>query len=649
MIHKAPTVKKWLQYQEAYSGDYFKNKKLPEYKSEMISNYIFGIIETMRPILLDNDPKFQAMPRQPLGMKYSSDLQEAFMYEWDRENMNVKLSSELINFLVLGNAIFYIGWDSFEKQVTSKRISPFNLFPDPLATSFEDSDYIMYADYFTANELKIKYPEKADKLVGGGINYTELINTDIISGRVDNRILVIEVTANDYDFEEVVEGGKSSYKRKYPHGRVMVIAPELGLLLEDKALIYDDGQFPFVIIKNYDVPGKFWGEGDVAQLMSPQKHINDLNSAIVDNAKTTANSPWIIDKNAGIPHGGITARPGLIIRKTPGSEVRREQPQQLPQYVMQANMTWKDDMEFISGVHSTLRGENATGVYTAQGVLALQEAGMIRVRLKTKMVEYGLSVMGNKWLSRMRQFWKDDRWSVVTQFDGSYDMKLFNREALQYGYNIKVTAGSTAPSNRGAMLDLMIRLAQTPMPDGQNIVDREAVVDYLPEEAKAGIMKRMQGEESNAQKMIMQLAQGVQELQGVVQATSAQVQDLAKESASNDEEIYGIIEQITATLQKMQDKTLQVEGKHDKMAQNQKEKEKLDQVKRQAYNQGFKDAEAQLSDEMPDDEEAMADLEGDEGLDGALPDDILAGIENMTDDELQLLIQKNPNIIDLLK
>ena len=30
-----------------------------------------------------------------------------------------------------------------------------------------------------------------------------------------------------------------------------------------------------------------------------------LNNAIIDTAKTTANMPWIIDKNAGIPFGKI--------------------------------------------------------------------------------------------------------------------------------------------------------------------------------------------------------------------------------------------------------------------------------------------------------------------------------------------------------
>ena len=76
---------------DAYKGDYFKNKNMPEYKSNVVSNYIFSTIETIRPIMLDNDPVFQSTPRQPEGMEFSNDCNEALMYEWDREQMRTKL------------------------------------------------------------------------------------------------------------------------------------------------------------------------------------------------------------------------------------------------------------------------------------------------------------------------------------------------------------------------------------------------------------------------------------------------------------------------------------------------------------------------------------------------------------------------------
>lgn len=643
MIHKAPYTKRWLQYMDAYKGDYFKNENLPDYKSNLVSNYIFSIVETIRPIMLDNDPKFQSMPRQPEGLPFSNDLQEALMYEWDREDMNKKMYRELINTLVYGTSIFFIPWDSQAKNVKATPVNPFNLFPDPLATSIEDSEYMIYASYKNVERLKRSFPHKADRLTGSAINYSELVNENDKNAQINNQVLVLEIWTRDYQTEEHQnEDGVTKFK--YPNGRVITLCPELGIVLSDKSNPYNDGEFPFRLMKDYDVPNKFWGEGEVAQLLSPQKYMNELNNSILDNAKATANMPWIIDKNSGIGYGKITARPGLVIRKNPGSEVRREQPPSMPMYVVNAVETYKDDIEMISGIHNSLRGDSATGVYTAQGILALQEAGQVRIRLKVKLLESSLGGIAQLWFSRMKQFWKEDRWLSITRADGSYDLKKFTSKSLKYDYDIKITAGSTMPVNRGAMLDLMIRLAQTPMPDGQNLVDREAVVEYLPEEIKSALLRRM----GDKQQELAQLQQAIEQLGGQLQELVQQLQQVAQESQQNDEQTFQVIDEITDAIEHVNKQILQLQEKHDMIEKERQEQEKTDQIKKESYNKGFTDAE-----NMNPTREQSVDSEGLEGVpnleEQGLPSDLLAGIEDMSDDELALLLESNPELADLIQ
>ena len=565
MVHKAEYTKKWNNYYDAYNGDYFKNTKLPDYRSDMVSNYIFAIVETVRPIMLDNDPKFQAMPRQQEGMKLANDLQEALTYEWDREKVNKKLYRELINTLVIGNSIFFVPWDEEKKNVRAIPVNPFNIFPDPLATSVDDSEYIIYASYYNVDVLKRLYPSKKDKLSGSSINYTELVYENDVNSNIDNQVLVLEVYTRDY------ESLDSKNKLKYPNGRILTMCPELGILLDDKPNPYKDGKFPFVVIKDYDIPGKFWGEGEVAQLLSPQKSINDLNNSIIDNAKSTANMPWIVDNNAGIAKGSITARPGLIIRKNPGSEIKREQPPTMPSYVANAVETFKSDIEMISGIHNTLRGENTSGVYTAQGILALQEAGQVRIRLKVKLLEESLAEIAELWVSRMKQYWKDDKWINITKSDGSYDLKKFRKETLKYDYDVKITAGSTMPVNRGAMLDLMIRLSQTMMPDGMPLVDREAVVQYLPEEIKSALMERMNEHQSSLQEVEAGLEEIGQALEQVTNELGQAIQQVSAESQQADEETFEVIEEIMGAIEGINDQILQLSGEYDKMVAEEEE------------------------------------------------------------------------------
>lgn len=629
MVHKADYTKRWNEYWEAYHGEYFKKKKLPEYKSNFVANYVFSIIETIRPIMLDNDPKFQAMPRQPEGMAFANDLQEVFSYEWDREKMNKKLYRELITMLVTGSAVFFNPWNSQDKVINAIPVNPLNIFPDPLATGVDDAGYIIYARYMNDQRLKKMFPDKADRLNGGNVNYGELVYDNDRNARVDNQVLVLEVWTKGYESFEEQETGKI---------RVITLCPELGIVLSDKDSPYNDDKFPFVVFKDYEIPGKFWGEGEVAQLLSPQQHLNELNNAIIDNAKTTANMPWIVDKNSGIAQGKITGRPGLVIRKNPGSEVRREQPPSMPGYVQQAVDGFKADMEQVSGIFDTLKGNSETGVYTAQGILALQEAGQARIRLKVKLMEDSLSDLAKMWFSRIKQFWKDDRWLRMTYADGSYDFKMIKKDNLQQEYDLKITAGSTMPVNRGAMLDLMIRLAQTQMPDGQMLVDREAVVQYLPEEVKSAVLRRM-GEKEQA------IEQQLAELQQMVEQTTQQLQEVAQQTESNDGETMGVIEELASTLEKVNEKILLIEQQSAKMEEDKKKEDELNQIKNTSYNEGYMDAESLLAQD-----ESLAEDMGDGTVkDDVLPDDILSGLETMTDDQLELIAMQNPELLELLQ
>lgn len=618
MVAKAEETKAWDEYWEAYHGDYFKNKNRPDYKSDLVSNYVFSTIETIRPIMLDNDPKFQAMPRQSEALDFANDLQEVFTYEWDREKMNIKLMRDLITLLVTGNAVYYLPWEQKSKDVKAISVNPYNIFNDPLATSVEDSEYIIYANYFHEAVLKRSFPQVADKLSGAQVNYGELVNNNNENAKTEKQILVLEVWTRGYEDGTVHEKGK-----------VLTIAPELNLVLSQKDNPYKDGKFPFVVLKDYDIPGKFWGQGEVAQLISPQKYMNELNNAIIDNAKRTANMPWIVDKNAGIAQGAITDRPGLIIRKNPGTEVKRDQAPQMPQYVGVAVETMKQDMEQISGVFDSIKGNSETGVYTAQGVLALQEAGQARIRLKVKLLEAGLGELAQMWYSRIKQFWKDDRFIRVTRMDGSYELKAFKNDITKFDYDVKILAGSTMPVNRGAMLDLMVRLAQTPMPDGQNLVDRETVVTYLPEEVKAPLMKRMKGEN-------VQLAQ-LQQM----------VEQIAQQSEQNDQSHTELIEQLTGAVEQINKKILQVEEHGAKMEEDKKKAEEREQLRSEGYNQGYTDAEKLMA---PEEGELTEGLGTETALEEeGLPEDILEGLESMSDDELALLIESNPEVADLIK
>lgn len=653
MIAKSPFTKRWNTYFDAYKGDYFSKKGVPEYKSNLVSNYIFSIIETIRPIMVDNDPKFQSMPRSPEGMPFSEDLNKALGYEWDREHMNTKLYRELINNLVTGNYFFFVPWDSEKKEIRAIPVSPFNLFVDPVATSIQDSEYVIYADYYNINVIKRQFPEHASRLVGSSIKHTELVQDKDTDKQVDNQVLILEIYHRDHDKHLPNENDKLIKDSK---SYVTVVAPELGLVLQDSKNPYNDDKYPFVHGKDYDVPGQFWGEGEVSQLLSPQTYMNELNNAVLDNAKATANMPWIVDSNAGIPKGGITNRPGLVIRKRQGTEVRREQPPGMPSYVVNAIEGYKQDMEQVSGIFDTLKGNSETGVYTAQGILALQEAGQARIRLKVKLMEETLGLLGRMWFERMRQFWKDDRYVRIIQPDGSYDFKMLLKKSFQYDYDIRILAGSTMAMNRNAMLDLMIRLAQTQMPDGQPLVDREAVVEYLPQEVKNSLLRRSQQNANAFGQQLQELTQFVQEQaqaqQQFQQEFGQQLQQIIQESRKNDQDTIGTIQNIVKAVQEINGKIVQIENDLGMKQEEETRRLRDEDLQSKAYDNGYRDAQSELKgaegigEGIPS--EGLSIDDNDPLGDEELPEEIMQGLESLSDDELELLQLSDPSVSELI-
>lgn len=587
----------------AYNGDGIIKKN--DYSSNHISNFIHATLETIRPIMTDNNPKFQALARTPEGKDMAEKVQLALNYEWDRTHMNTKLPKTLLTALKIGTGIFYLPWDPKKDgigQVRCIEVNPFNFFPDPMATTMEDTEFVIYATYKNINIVKKLFPDSAEKLTGTSVTHNELVQQEV-QIPIANQILILECWTRDYTYIDVEEAdGSTKRKRNYPLGRVITVASQQNIVLSDKPNPYKDGKFPFVVVKDYDIPFQFWGNGDVEQLLSPQYSLNELNNAVIDHAKLTANSPWIIDKNAGVPFNSLTNEQGLVIRINPGTNVRREQPASMPNYVPQKIMELKDDMESIAGIHNSTRGQAGDSVVAAQAIMALQEAGQSRIRLKVKIMEEALSELATMWYARMQQFWKKDRIIRVADINGKVTMENLTKSDLDEDFDIIITAGSTMPVNRNAMLDLMIRLGQTPAEDGLPMVDREAIMEFVPISNKQGILERM-GARAEGQ--------------------------LQEESDAMEQQLNQMVEIIQAL-------TKEVEGLkavHEKEA---KEKKEQDLV-----TQGFERGKADQG--LTNDE-----ISGIIDSEKKIPDEIMQEIELLTDEELAQLKSVYPDLGKIL-
>lgn len=583
------------------------SENTPEWGSNHTSNYIFSTIESIRPILTDNNPQFQVLARKKSALPHSDAVQMALDYEWNRTGMKIKLPKVVLTALQIGTGIIYLKWNKAEEEIEPIIVDPRKIYPDPLATNFDDAQYVIYADWMHINELKSNYPSRAHEIHGTTMSDNEFIVTPLAVPQ-RNMALVLEMWLKDntyIDVEEVLGDGtkKTTKRKKYPYGRVITVLPQCGIVLGDKHNPYVDGKFPFVAIKDYDVPFEFWGKGDVEQLLSPQKYMDRLNNAILDNAKHTANTIWIVDKNSGIPKGALKNREGLVIRKNPGTEVTRPTPPSMPSYVQYKVEEMKADIENIAGIHDVSKGKAGGGVIAAQAIMALQEAGQARIRLKVAVLESALSDLGNMWLSRMKQFWPKDKIATVANEKGQINTITVTKEMLNNKYDIIVTAGSTMPLNKNALLDMMIRLAQTPAEDGLPMADREAVLEFMPISSRRGLIERFEERKKSQEDQIAeQYQQQMEQMSQVMQELVKEVQSISKEL----------------------------------------EKEKREKEEMKQFEKGY---QAGQNGEELTQEQKYGIIQNEKKI----PDEILDDINNLSDEEMAELLKVVPNLGEILE
>jgi hypothetical protein len=367
-------------------------------------------------------------------------------------------------------------------------------------------------------------------------------NTSATAGQLKT-VRVLECWVKDDTLEEQsIEGKdgnvKTILKKKFPRGKVITILPDSQVLLQAVDNPYADGKFPYIRFVDTNVPGQFWGEGEVGPIIETQKMINKVGSTITDWCNRMSNGVWILDDDSGVNPAMLTNQVGLIISKKRGTEVKREPAPNLPNELFEFYNLLNRLIDQQSGVHDTSRGRTPSGVTAGTAIESLQDADQTRIRLKERNLQAALVQLGYMVASRMLQFYTTPRVVRVTgaqewpefyevffsreeqqqqgipypdQFADPQEMvptKKYIANSKQYQFNpstrqyvavtewqatapskgefdIEVQAGTSLPFMKQRRTNLAFQLFQA------QAIDQEALLDSVEFPKKDEIMRRM--------------------------------------------------------------------------------------------------------------------------------------------------------------
>ena len=507
--HREKYDYKWPLYHKMFRGKQWEEDR-PSYRHSEVINLVFQAIQSIIPILTDARPRISYLPQEPSDLPFSQILNQIIDNDWTRNNWLYQVTEVLYDSHFYGTGFTHTGFDPSALNnlgnIKLESCDPFYCYRDPHGTDINvKSNYFIYAEPVSLQQINRKYPDKG-RMVKGDIENFELFDksdlhkikfkspTDNVVAFEGNKksdisddkeALLITcyikddsfIEEEEQRFNERTQTEEKVYiqKLKYPKGRKIVTAS--GILLEDNENPYDDGEFPYEKLCNYILPREFWGISEVENIESPQKIFNKLYSFALDTLTLMGNPIWIVDTSSGIDTDNLFNRPGLILEKSPGTEVRREAGVQIGADVFALLDRLKISFDDLHGANDITRGVKPAGVNAGIALQELQDAAQTRIRQKSRNMDSFLQDIGRHYLSRVFQFYSiprivrltsdrnaqqyfkfhveqidDQKVAKVRRFKEADDGRLIEGEedvyVIQGNFDVKVVTGSSLPFAR---------------------------------------------------------------------------------------------------------------------------------------------------------------------------------------------------------
>ena len=433
----------WKKCAKYYRGDNKYNK--PGYKSDKRYNICRGVVQTYLPLMTDGQPGFNLVGQEADDYEFGTKLGKVADAWWKRNGLQKKMVKIIHNALEKGSGPLKVVWDNDllngQGDVNWETVKCEDLFIPGNVEDAEKLPWVIERMYKSAAELKRMYPDKAKEIKGDNSKdkdddrkskdprdavlttptdqYSKMQGQDT-SGMLmgDDTVEVLQCwidrkCVDEYD-EIDGEDGEKQMKSKYPNGKLIVIAPNIGVKLFVGENPYEDAQHPYVNIVDTIVPGEFWGQGEVEILFDLQDALNDVVNSIIDYMKLTGNAVWFLPRSADVKTENLINTQSLAIKYSGDTSPRRDFPPALPAYYFDLVNTLMQFADNTSGAQDITQGKKPIGITADAAIQTIQEAAQTRVRLKDRNVDVGLNEAAKKTVSRFMQFYKDSRVARMT-------------------------------------------------------------------------------------------------------------------------------------------------------------------------------------------------------------------------------------------
>ena len=371
-----------------------------------------------------------------------------------------------------------------EDHPSVERVSPFDMVVDPDATCLADARWIAQRIAVPIEEAKKRqdWSPKVRKALASKADKAKEAE-GFFADQVDKEQTFVFV----YEHYDLVNGTLCTFGMD---GDDFLKAPQ------QIPFVYGH---PFTMVRNYEIPEKFYPMGELEVLEPLQMELDLTRSAQLRDLLSHARK--YVSRKGSLDQENMerlaTARDGelILLEESAPDDVTKAlvaaPTMDIPQQTYQMSTVIQDDMTRSSGVSDYAMGAMPEIRRTATEAGIIQDAANSRAADKLAQIELTLAAVARRVVQLGQQFLTQEQVARIEGEDGSLNWVQFDRDAIQGEFDFEIEAGSTQPQNetfrRQSAMQLMDAISSPlfqPQPDPVTgmitpVLDARKVAEYV--------------------------------------------------------------------------------------------------------------------------------------------------------------------------
>ena len=464
-----------LRYARAQSermvlGKQIDVSKLYRYSIPYIENEIYVAIDTILAYVTASSPKVEIWPAQDAEQSklLARDLNKAINAHSEKYNL-VKIFEQIVHDVLIKRlGVIKLVFDPDvgpDGDVVPKVINPDWLVIDKNVLMNGNPEFIAEAHKESVEKLVEQYPSKKDdifKALGIRRGTKSQLSAEVVWWEVHATVykkygdkpdemcfeFVEDVMLDQYkDLNWIYDGDNGKYKN-----------------------FLDEHRKPYIPI-NYLNDGTHWIDQTtpVEQAYSMQDILNKRGSQIMQNADTA--NGFLAFSSEGITADDVENLVGdpnqkFIIAtngRPLGDYVMQIPPHMLPDYVLDDKIDLRSTLKTIMATPAQSEGSNQSEAgkdQTATEALMIKNQSTGRLDRLVRSIEFTAKEYFNFLIQMMMVHYTEKRWFIYNSGDGEFDYVAINRDTIETGMMVNVSAGSTMPYDKARSQATALNLAK---------------------------------------------------------------------------------------------------------------------------------------------------------------------------------------------